>query len=130
MTNIDAFFVLRGKHIDAARDEILNKYGSIDGYCPVGTERAYWTIDPQGNIRPCNHSSTILGNVLEHPFLRIKRSDKLAEFVSAQPSFCSACRMRKTCNGGCKAAAQVCYDTPTACEPFLNLHRNDIYSGK
>ena len=32
MTNITAFYVLQGNYIDATRDEILKRYGSIDGY--------------------------------------------------------------------------------------------------
>jgi protein-tyrosine phosphatase len=36
MTNIKAFYVLEGKYIDATRDEILAKYGSIDGYLTKG----------------------------------------------------------------------------------------------
>ena len=36
MTNINAFYILRGSYIDATRDEILKKYGSIDGYLTKG----------------------------------------------------------------------------------------------
>ena len=36
MTNVKAFYVLRGDYIDATRDEILKKFGSIDGYLTRG----------------------------------------------------------------------------------------------
>ena len=36
MTNINAFYILQGNYIDATRDEILDKYGSIDGYLTKG----------------------------------------------------------------------------------------------
>jgi len=36
MTNINAFYILQGNYIDATRDEILTKYGSIDGYLTKG----------------------------------------------------------------------------------------------
>jgi len=36
MTNINAFYFLRGSYIDATHDEILKKYGSIDGYLTKG----------------------------------------------------------------------------------------------
>ena len=36
MTNINAFYILQGHYIDATRDEILKKYGSIDGYLNKG----------------------------------------------------------------------------------------------
>jgi protein-tyrosine phosphatase len=36
MANINAFYILQGNYIDATRDEILNKYGSIGGYLTKG----------------------------------------------------------------------------------------------
>ena len=36
MTNIEAFYVLKGDYIDATRDEILKQYGSIEGYLTQG----------------------------------------------------------------------------------------------
>ncbi len=36
MTNINAFYILQPSYIDASRDEILKKYGSIDGYLAKG----------------------------------------------------------------------------------------------
>jgi MoaA/NifB/PqqE/SkfB family radical SAM enzyme len=38
------------------------------GFCPAGTERAYYALDPLGNVRPCNHSPTILGNIRDRGF--------------------------------------------------------------
>jgi radical SAM protein with 4Fe4S-binding SPASM domain len=93
------------------------------GFCPVGTKRAYWTIDPLGNVRPCNHSPTILGNVFKESFSRIIRSQKLTEFKKAQPPSCSTCKIRRNCQGGCKAAAQACYGSIWRREPFLELTR-------
>ena len=89
------------------------------GYCAAGTERAYYTLDPLGNVRPCNHSTMILGNLFEEPFGDLVSPERLKDFVSALPAQCSACGHRATCQGGCKAAAQVCYGSPEAVEPFL-----------
>ncbi|MDF1744630.1 MAG: tyrosine-protein phosphatase [Gimesia sp.] len=36
MTNINAFYILKGNYIDATRDEILKQYGSIDRYLIKG----------------------------------------------------------------------------------------------
>lgn len=93
------------------------------GFCAAGTARAYYTIDPVGNVRPCNHTPTILGNILESPLRKLTKSKKLVEFMNARPSFCSGCRLEDECLGGCKAAAEVCYGSLTACEPFLHLNK-------
>jgi radical SAM protein with 4Fe4S-binding SPASM domain len=93
------------------------------GFCAAGTERAYYTIDPLGNVRPCNHTPTILGNLFEETFAALIAPDRLAPFVQAAPAFCTPCAMRDTCLGGCKAAAQVCYGSLSAEEPFLHCNR-------
>jgi len=36
MTNVNAFYILKGEYIDATRDEILKKYGSIEDYLTKG----------------------------------------------------------------------------------------------
>ena len=36
MTNIEAFYLLEGKYIDATRDEVLKQYGSINDYMKNG----------------------------------------------------------------------------------------------
>lgn len=94
------------------------------GYCAAGTERAYYTLDPLGNVRPCNHTPTILGNLLEEPFAELIAPERMAPFVTPVPAFCQPCPLRQTCQGGCKAAAQVCYGSLSAEEPFLRYNRS------
>lgn len=89
------------------------------GFCAVGTKRAYYTLDSLGNVRPCNHSTTILGNLFEESFDRLVTPEKLNLFLEAHPALCHACDQRAVCQGGCKAAAQVCYGSLGDVEPFL-----------
>lgn len=93
------------------------------GFCAAGSERAYYTLDPLGNLRPCNHSPTILGSLWEESLADLVAAPRLAPFVAAMPEFCKGCSLRETCQGGCKAAAQVCYGSLTAEDPFLHLNR-------
>lgn len=93
------------------------------GYCAAGADRAYYTLDPVGNLRPCNHTPTVLGNLFDEPFADLMAPERMAPFVQAAPEFCDPCALRETCQGGCKAAAQVCYGSLTAEEPFLHLNR-------
>jgi radical SAM protein with 4Fe4S-binding SPASM domain len=79
------------------------------GFCAAGSSRAYYTLDTAGNVRPCNHTPTILGNVWTEPFGEIIDATRLADFVAAVPDCCVPCARRDECQGGCKASAQVCY---------------------
>lgn len=93
------------------------------GHCSAGAERAYYTIGPSGELRFCNHSPTILGNLREQSFRSLTRRSRIAWFVTAQPPFCTGCDAAADCRGGCKAAAEVCYGDPSAEEPFLRANR-------
>jgi radical SAM protein with 4Fe4S-binding SPASM domain len=89
------------------------------GYCAAGGERAYYALDPLGNVRPCNHSSLILGNLRERTFASMVRSKPMRDFLAARPYFCEGCAMERVCQGGCKASGEVCSGTPCAMDPFL-----------
>lgn len=93
--------------------------------CEAGTRNAYWTIDPVGNVRPCNHSPTVLGNVLEEPFQRITSKAVTRAWVCTVPSSCRRCVHVKRCRGGCKAAAQVCAGSLDRDDPFVRLNRRE-----
>jgi radical SAM protein with 4Fe4S-binding SPASM domain len=97
------------------------------GFCAAGTDRAYYTIDPMGNVRPCNHTPTILGNLLETSLRELVKSPKLQQFMKARPPFCAGCSIEEQCLGGCKAAAETCYGSLTACDPFLELNKTQAH---
>ena len=89
------------------------------GFCSIGTRNAYFTIDSIGNLRPCNHSPLILGSLLRESFTALTRKPEVRQFAAAIPPSCAPCRLSRTCQGGCKAAAEVCYGSIHREEPFL-----------
>lgn len=88
--------------------------------CPVGTNKAYPTVDPIGNVRPCNHASTILGNLFESDFRSILKNNTSRTYGTCIPDECMSCKELPTCRGGCRAAAEVCGN---ACgiDPFVTI---------
>jgi radical SAM protein with 4Fe4S-binding SPASM domain len=96
-------------------------------FCAAGSERAYFALDPMGNLRPCNHTPMILGNLFEESFTELVAPDRLRPVTGAVPAFCGGCARRTECQGGCKAAAQVCFGSLAAEEPFLHANRDSAY---
>ena len=96
------------------------------GFCAAGSSRAYYTLDTAGNVRPCNHTPTILGNVWRTSMTNILTSRQLAEFTKAIPGECAMCSLKAQCQGGCKASAQVCYGDLCAPEPFLQRNKSHL----
>ena len=100
------------------------------GYCAAGTRNAYYAVDPAGNVRMCNHSPTIVGNLWQQPFRRIVRPANIRFFLDAMPDHCRPCAMAETCQGGCKAAAESCYESLCACEPYLAAYGREVLTEK
>lgn len=103
----------------------LSKYKNVrTGFCPLNdptSEDSYFTIDPAGNLRMCNRSKTILGNLLEKPLADIVQSPDVERFASAIPDFCMDCKLAKVCAGGCKADAVSYFGTLTKADPYLEM---------
>jgi radical SAM protein with 4Fe4S-binding SPASM domain len=94
------------------------------GWCPLGGEDSYFTIDPSGNLRICNHSPKILGNLRQQSFRSIYFGHPdLRLFRDTLPDECAACRpeWKTLCRGGCKAAAEQCYGSSRRIDPFVTL---------
>jgi radical SAM protein with 4Fe4S-binding SPASM domain len=89
------------------------------GHCPSGNHKSYFTIDPYGNLRICNHSPSILGSLLQQDVSELVNHPLVAEFQKASPEVCKGCRQLKKCWGGCKAAAQVCEGGFDKLDPLL-----------
>jgi len=95
------------------------------GFCAAGQDNAYYTIGPDGRVRPCNHSGTVLGDLRTQSLAEILSGPELATFTAAAPSVCRPCPGLSTCRAGCRAAAEVCFGSLSEPEPWLraNLER-------
>jgi radical SAM protein with 4Fe4S-binding SPASM domain len=105
----------------------LNEYGVASGFCPLNDsdkDNSYFTIDPAGNLRMCNRSTTILGNLLESPFDVISRDSRVQALADATPDFCLDCKLGAACAGGCKADALSCYGTLERADPYVEMWKH------
>ena len=95
------------------------------GWCPLAGENSYFTIDPLGNVRICNHSPVILGNINQTSFSEIYFNHPYVQrFREALPEGCENCvvELQQLCGGGCKAAGEQCYGSLTRVDPFVAIH--------
>jgi radical SAM protein with 4Fe4S-binding SPASM domain len=95
----------------------------IFGWCPRGGEKSYYTIGCTGLLRPCNHSSVVLGDLCEQSFAEIVGSRKTREFWQPAPAACLNCKhpLAAQCRGGCPAAADECFGTRERMDPLVEL---------
>jgi len=64
------------------------------------------TTDIHGNLRKCNHSNVVAGNIFRTSIEEILRSDYLKSWNEIIPDFCKKCSDWPQCRGGCRAAAE------------------------
>ncbi len=104
------------------------KYKQIHfGWCPLAGEGSYFTVDPQGNVRICNHSGVILGNLKKDRFTDIYYTHPYVRaFRETWPTECESCEpeLKAICCGGCKAAAEQCYGSLARVDPFVTISRH------
>ncbi|MBZ5581562.1 MAG: radical SAM protein [Acidobacteriia bacterium] len=98
------------------------------GWCPRGGAQAYYTVSHNGALRPCNHSSVVLGDLREKPFRELVNNGKASAFWAPVPAECQACAhpLRDVCRGGCPAASDECYGTRERVDPLVNLLRGQL----
>ena len=91
------------------------------GWCPRGEDGAYYTIGYNGLVRPCNHSSMILGDLRTEGFAEIVRRERTRVYWQPVPRECEICRhpLRDSCRGGCLAASYECFGAGNRIDPFV-----------
>lgn len=99
--------------IEALRqDRARVKFGNCIPQCFVESSStgclsgvAYCTIDPWGNMRPCNHSPLKCGNLLEQSVEEAWQSAEMQRWREMIPTECHLCAEFPQCHGGCRAMA-------------------------
>jgi len=80
-------------------------YPSSSTGCLAGI--AYCTIDPWGNVRPCNHAPLVCGNLLTQSLEEIWHSAAMEAWREMIPEGCVGCSQFEVCRGGCRATAML-----------------------
>jgi radical SAM protein with 4Fe4S-binding SPASM domain len=67
----------------------------------------FCTIDPWGNVCPCNHVSYYCGNILKQSINEIWKSSLMTNWRNNISSDCNNCAAFGVCHGGCHAAGNL-----------------------
>lgn len=78
------------------------------GHCSENVLHKPITMDINGNIRLCNHSPVVAGNIFEQLIEDILYSPYAQSWNEIIPDYCIACHKWEKCRGGCRAASEQC----------------------
>jgi len=76
------------------------------GTCGADVEHMPITITASGDVRLCNHSPIVVGNVHRESMDRILSGERAAEFFGTIPEACRDCPDYTACRGGCRAVSE------------------------
>lgn len=87
--------------------------------CSTDLEGRPITVNYDGDVRFCNHSPRVLGNIYERPIGEILTDPEINAWYSSVPEECGKCALLKRCAGGCRAASEQVYGRFSAMDPIL-----------
>ena len=88
--------------------------------CSVDPLRRPLTLAPDGDLRSCNHSPVVVGNIFTTAMAEILRNARDRCSQQVVPDICAACHRYALCLGGCRAAAEQVGLPVHAADPVLN----------
>lgn len=74
--------------------------------------KGFFVIDPAGNIRTCNHSPHIVGNVQASPMIIDLDYWNLFAESKYKPNYCNSCKSLAKCDCGCREVANILTGSP------------------
>jgi pyrroloquinoline quinone biosynthesis protein E len=100
------------------------------GGCPIGTNMQEFALGPRGELRSCTLHSEPLGDARQTSIAALVSSPKLAAYCDVTPEFCAPCPYKKTCLGGCGAAAAAVLGDPRGLDPFVAQHVDEAFAAR
>lgn len=76
------------------------------GACSENLYARPLTFDVEGNLRLCNHSPVVAGNIFQQPLAAILGSAYAAAWAETGVPACTGCARWAVCRGGCRAASE------------------------
>lgn len=93
------------------------------GSCSTKPERMPITLDIEGNLRLCNHSPVVIGNIFTTALSEIFASPHVCGWLRQKPTFCNDCELYEKCLGGCRAAALQAGQSANDVDPVMTLFK-------
>lgn len=90
-------------------------------WCSTDFSQRPVAVNYKGEVRFCNHSPHVLGNIYKRPIGEILSDPEVTARYNSVPERCQPCPHLSRCNGGCRAASEQVYGTFSAADPILDM---------
>ena len=96
--------------------------------CSFDVSRRPVVIDYLGNVRFCNHSPVVLGNIFNNTPEEIFQNPLATEWGRVVPDFCANCSRLPRCKAGCRAANQQCGISLNHPDPVVDFYGGTTFA--
>lgn len=98
-----------------------NEYSNITfTHCTTDLRSRPLTVNYRGDVRFCNHSPRVLGNIHQESLDAILERSQSDGYFASRPAECASCTLWERCRGGCRAASEQLYGTFDRVDPVLS----------
>ncbi len=98
--------------------------------CPIGTSKQEFALGPRGELRSCTLHTEVLGDAIEGSMAELIAKPEVLGYRDVSPEFCQPCPVRRSCLGGCGAAAAAVLGHPRGLDPFVAQHVDDGFAAR
>ena len=88
--------------------------------CSTDLSRRPLTVNYRGDVRFCNHSPRVLGNIYDESLRSIIERSASDGYFDSVPDSCVGCKLWQRCRGGCRAASEQMYGTFDRIDPVMS----------
>lgn len=88
-------------------------------HCSTDLSQRPLTVNYRGDVRFCNHSPRVLGNIHQMPLREIVALSQSDGYFDKVPTRCEGCELWSRCRGGCRAASEQLYGSFDRVDPVL-----------
>lgn len=92
----------------------------IFSHCSTDLSNRPLTVNYKGEVRFCNHSPRILGNIYKNSIKEIITESQDSGYFAKIPTPCSTCKLWARCRGGCRAASEQLYGSFDVIDPVAD----------
>ena len=88
--------------------------------CSTDLSRRPLTVNYRGDVRFCNHSPRVLGNIYDESLRSIIERSASDGYFDNIPENCAGCKLWQRCRGGCRAASEQMYGSFDKIDPVMS----------
>ena len=89
-------------------------------HCSTDLSSRPLTVNYRGDVRFCNHSPRVLGNIYSESLRSIIECSASDGYFDSVPDSCVGCKLWQRCRGGCRAASEQMYGTFDRIDPVMS----------